>query len=60
MTGYDLEEREALKRCLAKEFEMKKFGRLKYFLRIEVAQSKKGILVSQQKYVLDLLQEIGK
>ncbi|XP_027151936.1 uncharacterized protein LOC113751990, partial [Coffea eugenioides] len=52
-------ERETLKKCLAKEFEIKELGRLKYFLGIEVAYSSKGIFVSQQKYVLDLLKETG-
>ena len=33
---------------------------LKYFLGVEVMRSKRGILLSQQKYVLDLLSEIGK
>jgi len=48
---------ERLKRNLATEFEIKDLGSLKYFLGMEVARSKKGISVSQQKYVLDLLQE---
>ena len=34
-------------------------GRLKYFLGIEVAHSRKGIFISQQKYILDLLKETG-
>ena len=54
-TENHLEERKALKWCLAKEFEIKKLGRLKYFLGTEVIHSNKGIFVSQQKYVLDLL-----
>ena len=58
--GNDLEEREAMKLCLGKEFEIQELGRLKYFLGIEVAHSKKRIFVSPQKHVLDLLQEIGK
>ena len=33
---------------------------LKYFLGIEVMRSKRGIFLSQRKYVLDLLSEIGK
>lgn len=31
----------------------------KYFLRVEVACSTKGIFLFQQKYVLDLLKETG-
>jgi len=38
---------------------MKSLGRLKYFLGIEVARSKRGIFLSQRKYVLDLLTEVG-
>ena len=52
-------EMERLKRNLAVEFEIKDLGSLKYFLGMEVARSKKGIAVSQRKYVLDLLQETG-
>ena len=57
MTGNDLEEREALREYLGKEFETKELGTVKYFLRIEVAHSKCRIFVFQQKYVLDLLQK---
>jgi hypothetical protein len=34
-------------------------GTLEYFLGIEVARSKHGILISQRKYILDLLKETG-
>ena len=34
-------------------------GNLRYFLGIEVARSRKGIFLSQRKYVLNLLNEIG-
>jgi Reverse transcriptase (RNA-dependent DNA polymerase) len=44
---------------LSKDFEMKNLGRLKYFLGIEVARSNQGISLSQRKYVLDLLAEVG-
>ena len=33
---------------------------LRYFLGVEVMRSKHGIFLSQRKYVLDLLSEIGK
>jgi transposase InsO family protein len=60
VTGDDDKERQILSQCLAKEFEIKALGRLKYFLGIEVAHSRQGIFISQQKYVMDLLKETGK
>lgn len=45
-----------LKEYLASEFEMD-LGESKYFLGIVVAQSKRGIFLSQRTYVLDLLSE---
>ena len=51
------EEQTNLKERLAKEFEIKDLGVLKYFLGIEVAYSKVGIFLSQRKYMLDLLTE---
>ncbi|RVW42190.1 Retrovirus-related Pol polyprotein from transposon RE1 [Vitis vinifera] len=55
----DPEERKALQNYLFREFEMKDLGHLKYFLGIEVSRSSEGIFLSQRKYALDLLQEIG-
>ena len=57
VTGNDEKKNNTLKRCLAKEFEIKDLGKLKYFLGIEVARSKQGIFISQHKYVIDLLKE---
>ena len=54
----DEEEIKNLKTLFAKEFEIKDLRTLRYFLIMEVARSKQGIFVSQQEYVLDLLQEI--
>jgi hypothetical protein len=59
VTGNDIMEMGKLKTYLAKEFEIKDLGNLRYFLGIEVARSKEGIFVSQRKYVLDLLVETG-
>ncbi|KAH9686548.1 hypothetical protein KPL70_014403 [Citrus sinensis] len=57
LTGDDLVEMDRLKQSLATDFEIKDLGALKYFLRMEVVHSKKGIVVSQRKYILDLLKE---
>lgn len=59
LTGDHEEELLTLKGLLAKEFEIKELGELRHFLGMEVARSKKGIFVSQRKYVLDLLKETG-
>ena len=59
LTGDYEEELSGMKKRLAKEFEIKDLGYLKYFLSVEVARSKKGIFVSQRKYVLDLLNKTG-
>ncbi|CAM8951545.1 unnamed protein product [Rhodiola kirilowii] len=59
LTGDDLQEMIRLKQSLAKEFEIKDLGQLKYFLGMEIARSKRGIVVTQRKYILDLLKETG-
>lgn len=57
MTVSDKEEIAQLKKFLAQHFEIKDLGNFKYFLGVEVAKSDKGIVLSQQNYVLDLLKE---
>ena len=44
-----------LKKELANKFEMKDLGLLRYFLGMEMARSKIGIVVTQRKYALNLL-----
>ena len=48
-----------LKQHLFSHFQTKDFGKLKYFPGIEIAQSKFGVVMSQRKYVLDILEETG-
>jgi hypothetical protein len=47
-----------LKKKLAKQFKMKDFGYLWYFLGIKVAYSLKGYLISQSKYVVNILKRV--
>lgn len=58
-TWDNLEEIERLKRNLATEFEIKDLGQIQYFFRMEVARSKKAIIVSQHKYVLNFFIRTG-
>ena len=54
-----MQETESLKKQLRAEFEDKDLGTVRYFLGMEVVQSKEGLFISQRKYTLDLLKEIG-
>src|SRR4051812_15923210 len=49
----------SIKLALDNTFKIKDLGTLKYFLGIEVAQSKAGIFLNKQKYCLDLLEDFG-
>lgn len=57
ITGDDQSGIQNLKQYLLKHYQYKDLGQLKYFLGIEVAQSKSDIACSQRKYVLDILDE---
>ena len=57
ITGNNLEEIKELEKHLDKNFKVKQLGPLKYFLGIEFTRSSKGILMTQQKYILELLEE---
>ena len=57
ITRNDEGEIQRLKTYLSNEFDVKNIRSLKYFLGIEVAHSKGGIFISQQKYIIDLQRE---
>lgn len=59
ITWSDREAMSPLRRNLFADFKLKDIGNLKYFLRNEVLRSRKGIYISQRKYILDLLAEVG-
>lgn len=59
LTKDDKNELERLKIKLAREFEINYLGPLSYFLGMEIARTIKGILVTQRKYTLDLLNKTG-
>lgn len=59
ITGDNMEEIVRLQEQLATEFKVKNLGELKNFLGIKVGRSKQSIFLSQRKYVLDLLLELG-
>ncbi|GJU30680.1 ribonuclease H-like domain-containing protein [Tanacetum coccineum] len=59
ITGNSVSKIEKFKVFLKSKFMIKYLGKLKYFLRIEVVDTNKGICLNQRKYVLDLLSEYG-
>jgi hypothetical protein len=44
---------------IAKEFEMSMIGELSYFLGLQIKQLKEGTIVSQGKYIKDMLKKFG-
>ncbi|RVW25085.1 Retrovirus-related Pol polyprotein from transposon RE2 [Vitis vinifera] len=59
ITGSDQNGIQKLKQHLFTHFQTKDLGKLKYFLGIEIAQSCFGVVLSQRKYALDILEETG-
>ena len=60
ITGSNTSGISSLKAFLTSHFQTKDLGPLKYFIEIEVRRSKKSILLTQRKYILDRLKETGK
>jgi hypothetical protein len=59
LAGTSIDEITRIKHILDTKFKIKDLGSLKYFLGLEVAQSREGISISQRKYCLDLLKDYG-
>ena len=57
ITGNNFPEIKLLEKHLANNFRIKQLGPLKYFLGMEFARSSEGMLVTQQKYTLELLKD---
>ena len=57
ITGYDVDGIAILKTKLTQQFDMKDLGPLRYFLSIDVAHFPRGYLLSQSKYIVDILQQ---
>ncbi|RVW45712.1 Retrovirus-related Pol polyprotein from transposon RE1 [Vitis vinifera] len=53
----DQEGIQRLKQHIFNHFQTKDLGKLKYFLGLEIAQSSLGVVMSQRKYALDILEE---
>ena len=46
-------------KSILRQFVTKNMGRLTYFLGIEIAYNKHGVVLSQKKYALDLISKTG-
>jgi len=57
LAGTSLTKFTRIKAILGSSFCIKDLGELKYFLGLEVAHFKSGIIISQRKYCLDLLRD---
>ncbi|XP_057986074.1 uncharacterized mitochondrial protein AtMg00810-like [Hevea brasiliensis] len=59
VTGTSITAITSVKKALHDKFTIKDLGPLKYFPGLEVARSDSGIIVSQRKFILDLIQDTG-
>ncbi|XP_019241521.1 PREDICTED: uncharacterized protein LOC109221499 [Nicotiana attenuata] len=57
LTGTELEEIKLLKKFLHDSFKIKNLGRLQYFLGFEILYKDDGVIISQRKFVIDLLKK---
>jgi len=59
LTSSDHHDISQMKQHLCYHFQTKDLSKLRYFLCVEVAQSNDGIVISQRKYALNILEETG-
>lgn len=59
LTGPDLSLLHQIQSTLNTKFSLKTLGNLKYFLGFEIARSPDGLILSQRKYTIQLLQDQG-
>ena len=57
ITDNDQDGIQRLKQHFFSHFQTKDLGKLKYFLEIEIAQFKSGVVINQRKYALEILEE---
>ncbi|XP_071695034.1 uncharacterized mitochondrial protein AtMg00810-like [Rutidosis leptorrhynchoides] len=57
LMGNDKHQIKKIKLHLHEEFSIKDLGTLRYFLGIEVTRTSKGLVLSQRKYTLDILED---
>lgn len=59
IAGNDLDQIKQTKTQLDEVFSIKDLGQLNYFLGTEVAKTSEGLVLSQRKYILDILKDNG-
>ncbi|KAD4887930.1 hypothetical protein E3N88_20003 [Mikania micrantha] len=59
MVGNDTGKMKETKNDLDQRFSIKDLGNLKYFLGNEVARTAEGLVLSQRRYILDILEDCG-
>ncbi|KAJ9556664.1 hypothetical protein OSB04_011278 [Centaurea solstitialis] len=59
IVGNNSEKIQEVKKSLHDKFSIKDLGELKYFIGIEVAKTSSGLVLSQRKYALDILEDCG-
>lgn len=57
LTSDDVEELQALKQFLGPEFSTKELGNFHFLLDLEFIRKSYGLILSQRKFILDLLRE---